>query len=238
MQDQTSETVDMKRRVSEDVASVKQAFSQRLREALTKPVTLVIAGLVFTLTIAAEYLISRVMDAIWEVDPPEEVVKLNSELHLASDELKKTSKDIASLVGRIDQSKIEDPQLREQLSGLDEKLFNLNELVVRTSSQTDKMATISEALREDWVRLKERAGQDIDTLPDIVLAVGEGAQLCNGLTPIGVTRIGSNWATVNLGGESKTMYSGARRTIGDDAWVDFIGPKNKKGLFKIHCSNS
>lgn len=47
MQDQTSETVDMKRRVSEDVASVKQAFSQRLREALTKPVTLVIAGLVF-----------------------------------------------------------------------------------------------------------------------------------------------------------------------------------------------
>ena len=96
----------------------------------------------------------------------------------------------------------------------------------------------SQRLREDWVRLKERAGQDIDTLPDIVLAVGEGAQLCNGLTPIGVTRIGNNWATVNLGGDSQTMYSGARRAIGDDAWVDFIGPKNKKGLFRIHCSNA
>lgn len=238
MQEQGSETAEVKQRVTADVANVKQAFSQRLRDALTKPVTLVIACLVFILTIGAEYLFSRIMDAIWEVDPPEEVVKLNSELHLASDELKKASRDIESLVGRINQSKIEDPQLREQLSGLDEKLFSLNELVVKTSAQTDKMATISEALREDWVRLKERAGQDIDTLPDIVLAVGEGAQLCNGLTPIGVTRIGNNWATVNLGGDSQTMYSGARRAIGDDAWVDFIGPKNKKGLFKIHCSNS
>lgn len=238
MQEQGSETAEVKQRVTADVANVKQAFSQRLRDALTKPVTLVIACLVFILTIGAEYLFSRIMDAIWEVDPPEEVVKLNSELHLASDELKKASRDIESLVGRINQSKIEDPQLREQLSGLDEKLFSLNELVVKTSAQTDKMATISEALREDWVRLKERAGQDIDTLPDIVLAVGEGAQLCNGLTPIGVTRIGNNWATVNLGGDSQTMYSGARRAIGDDAWIDLIGPKNRKGLFKIHCSNA
>ncbi|MGB5259502.1 MAG: hypothetical protein WBO34_03145 [Gammaproteobacteria bacterium] len=41
------------------------------------------------------------MDALWEVDPPEEVVKLNSELQLASDELKKASEDIPPLPARI-----------------------------------------------------------------------------------------------------------------------------------------
>jgi len=219
----------------EDAVVAKKDLLHRLSIALRKPVTHLIIGLTFTAAILAEYVISRAMDAIWEVQPPEEVLTLNSELHTASGELREASRELTTLAKRIDESKIEDPVLREQLSHLDKKLSGLNELVARTSDQTDKVAVISQALKEDWVRLKSREDRSIDGVPDLVLGNGEGVQLCNGLFSIGVNsaRQGLVWMTVAE--KAVHLKSGGRVLLDDKSYVDFIGSKSGKSLFKVHC---
>lgn len=232
---ETPEQPRARGKLSEDAAQVRKRFSQRFREALTRPVTLTIAAMVFILTIGAEYAFSRLMDAIWEVEPPEEITRLNTDVRAASDELKQASQDIAALLGRIDPDSISDPALSDQLSQLDQKLLGLNELVSRTSRQTEKVAAISESLRQDWLRLQEQRSNAIDSVPDLMLAVGEGAQLCNGLAAIGVTQLGSNWVQGRVRDRNYSLSSGARQPLGEDAWVDFIGARHGQALFKVHC---
>jgi len=226
-----------KAELPKDESLTKKSFAERFKEALSKPVTLVIAALVFLSTISAEYVFSRVMDAIWEVEPSEEVIKLNTELQSTSGQLKSASKDLEHLILRIDQSKVEDPKLRDQLGQLDKKLVNLNELVKNASQKTDKVATISEALQDDWKRLKNKSDGNIDSLPDLTLGKGEGVQLCGGLASLGVTHLQNGNVWVTIVNKKKTLSTGARVALDDKSYVDYIGTKNKKALFKVNCGN-
>lgn len=237
VQDNQKPTSSVKEAISQDAAIAKKNLAQRFREALTKPVTFMIAGLVFLFTIGAEYVFSRTMDALWEVEPPEEIVKLNTELQSSSGQLKETSRELEKLLSKIDTSRIEDPKLRAQLEQLDGKLLSLNELVKKTSEKTDKVATISESLQQDWSRVKSKSDGWIDGVPDLVLGIGEGVQLCDGLSTIGITQIQQGRVWLSLASKKKNLSSGSRMQLNDQAYVDFIGTKNNKALFKVHCEN-
>jgi len=49
-----------------------------------------------------------------------------------------------------------------QLAELQQRLVGLTDLVQKTSKQTDKVANISQALREDWQRVQERTEGRVD----------------------------------------------------------------------------
>ncbi|MEZ5490163.1 MAG: hypothetical protein R3F50_07570 [Gammaproteobacteria bacterium] len=47
--------------------------------------------------------------------------------------------------------------------------MGLNQLVESTTSNTDKVATLSQTVQDDFVRLKSRSDGSIDSVPDLLL---------------------------------------------------------------------
>ena len=229
---------DDKSFITKDAEEAGKNLLERFRTAITKPITMTIAAAVFLLTLGVEYAFSRVLDALWEVEPPEEIVRLNSELQSSTGQLRETSEELQSLVSRIDTSSIEDPRLREQLEQLNQRLLGFGELIDSTSANTNRVATLSQTLQDDYVRLKERSDGDIDSVPDLVLGGGEAVMLCNGLTAFGVRQMQQGRVWFNVADRRDDVQSGSRIQIGEQAYLDFMGVREGQAMFKVNCEGA
>ncbi len=222
--------------VKDDAKATENEFIRNLREKFARPVNLVFAALGGFLVLVADYGVGRVMDAVWRVEPPEQVIKLNKELQNASGAIKGSADELKSLLNKINPAEVSDPVIKSQLGELEGKLGNLTQLVEKTSSQTDKVAAISEAPHQDWVRVRERSDKRVDGTPDLVLARGDGVQICEGLSPLGIAGMSTNGkALVKTEEHRLWVEPGQRISFKEDAHVDYMGLKDKKAQFKIHC---
>lgn len=113
--------------------------------------------------------------------------------------------------------------------------MGLNELVENTSSNTDRVATLSQTLQEDYVRLKSRFDGNIDGVPDLLLEIGEAVQLCNGTTSFGVRQFQRGRVWYDLANSRDDAAAGSRIPIGDQGYVDFIGIRDNQAMFKVNC---
>jgi|GEM_PF-3204184 len=232
---ENNRTEDSRSFLKKDAEEVGKSLIERIRTAITKPITMTIAAAVFVLTLGVEYGFSRIMDALWEVEPPEEIVRLNSELQSSTGQLRETSEDLQGLVSRIDTAAIEDPRLREQLEQLNQRLLGFSELVDSTSANSSRVATLSQTLQDDYVRLKERSDGNIDSVPDLMLSGGEAVMLCNGLTAFGVRQLQQGRVWYNVSDRRDDVVSGSRIQIGEQAYLDFMGVRDGQAMFKVNC---
>lgn len=224
--------------ISRDVEEAGKTLLERIRTAITRPITMTIAAVVFFLTLGIEYGFSRILDSMWEVEPPEEIVRLNNELQSSTGQLRATSEELQNIVSRIDSSTIEDPRLREQLQQLNERLLGFSELVDSTSANTSRVATLSQTLQEEYVRLRERSNGAIDSVPDLILGGGEAVMLCNGLTAFGVRQMQPGRVWFNVADRRDDAMSGSRIQIGENAYLDFMGVRDSQATFKVHCGGA
>ena len=138
------------------------------------------------LTVVVENLISRGMDTLWELEPPEEIVRLNKDLQASTSALNDSSKQLHELIASLSASTSGDDQLSAGLDELSTKLTEFDELLKQTSANTEKITTYSELLQQDYARLRSRSDGMIDGLPNLVLNPGEAVRLCGGSATFGI----------------------------------------------------
>jgi hypothetical protein len=221
-----------------DSAQSRPGFFQRFKTAIAKPITLFIAVLATILGVSFEYAFSRVLDTIWEAEPPEEIVRLNQDLQSSSDELKIASADLQSLISRVSLSTTDDPGIQAMLESLSERLSSLDGLITKASSNTEKAATLSKVLHDDYMRVKSISSGDIDGMPNLLLGVGEAVQVCNGLASFGISEIEEDGAIrYKLSEKSvRKTIAGNRIKISNNSHIDVLGIRNNQGMFKVACS--
>jgi hypothetical protein len=141
------------------------------------------------------------------------------------------------LISEIDLHAISDDQVRQQFENLQGRLAGLTDIVQRASEQTDKVAAISEALREDWERNRRLADGRIDGIPDLVLGAGEAVSVCGGVASVGVVRVTQEDGTAHVKANDWTYWvnPGQRVPLEGGATLGFIGLKDGIAHLKVQC---
>ena len=222
--------------IRHDARETRSELGGRIRETFSRPINLLFIAVGATLVFVIDYSAEKVMDALLGVQPPQ-VIELDEDLKTTSGELRQSASEIRALIADIDAQAITDVQLRAQFEGLQERLTGLTELVQRASVQTDKVAAISEALRDDWERNRRLADGRIDSVPDLVLAPGEAVTVCKGLASVGVVRITADNGTAHLKSNDWTymVNPGQRVPLDGGATLGFIGLKDGQAQMKVQC---
>jgi hypothetical protein len=142
-----------------------------------------------------------------------------------------------NLRAEIDSQGITDRRLRQQFEDLQTRMSGLTALVERASAQTDKIASISEALRVDWERNRRVSDGVIDSVPDLVLTAGEAVSVCNRLATIGVVRITADDGTAHLKTNDWTYWvnPGQRVPLEGGGTLSFIGLNDGAAHLKLQC---
>ncbi|UCG71387.1 MAG: hypothetical protein JSV45_08920 [Chromatiales bacterium] len=220
--------------IKEDALETREELSGKLRASWSRPVYLlfVIGGAI--LGLAINNVARRIVDSM--LDEPQ-VVQLDTDLQAASEELQESADEIKSLVADIEAKAAADPALKEEFAVLQGRLIGLTALVAKTSEQTEKVASISEALREDWQRNRRAADRKIDSVPDLVLGSGDAVRVCNGIASVGVTATDTNEGSVQLKVKDWTyqVKPAQRVPLEGGAAVDFIGLDGGNAKLQISC---
>ena len=220
--------------IKEDARETKEELGTRLRATWSRPVYLlfIIGGAAIGL--AVNNLARRFFDAMLE-EP--QVVRLDTDLQAASEELQESADEIKLLVAEIETRTAGDPALKSEFSVLQARLIGLTALVAKTSEQTEKVATISEALREDWKRNRQAVDRKIDSVPDLVLASGDAVRVCDGAATVGVIGTDAGDGTVQLKVKDWTyrVKPAQRVPLEGGASVDFIGLDGSNAQLQINC---
>ena len=223
--------------LKEDAKNIKLTFRENFRRTIRQPITQLIAVLGMLFVFGLDYAVGRILSAVWEVDPPEEVVKLNHNMKNASNEIHNISKKLVELGAQMKQTLSKDPKLNRQFEALNTQLEKLQSAVAQSSSAAEKMAILSESLRADWLRLKESSRGVVDGVPDVILKEGEAVQVCDSLSTLGfLLAYGSSARTMTVAG-SRYLEPGQRVFLDKEkgAYVDFIGLSGKQAKYKINC---
>jgi len=220
--------------IQEDVRETTHELSSKLRATWKRPVYLlfIIAGAAIALTV--NIVARRVINSM--LGEPQ-VVQLDSELQAASVELRESADEIKSLVEQIESRAAADPALKSEFAALQARLIGLTTLVQKTSAQTEKVAVISEALREDWQRNRQSADRRIDAVPDLVLNSGDAVRVCNGLASVGLigTDAADGSAQIKVKDWTYRMKPAQRVPLDGGAAVDFIGLDGDTARLQISC---
>lgn len=219
--------------ITEDARETKAELSSRIRATWSRPVYLVFIVGGALLGLAVNNLVRRAFDAM--LGKPQ-VVELDGDLQAASVELRASADEIKTLAGQIEARVAGNPALKTEFAALQARLSGLTALVEKTSAQTDKVAVISEALRQDWQR-NRKADRKIDAVPDLVLGSGEAVRVCNGLASVGVIATDSQAGSVQLKVKDWTyqVKPAQRVPLDGGASVDFIGLDGNNAQLQITC---
>ena len=220
--------------IREDARKTKEQLSSKVQATWKRPVYVLFVVVGAALGIAANNIARRVIDAMLEQP---QVVQLDSDLQAASEELQESAEEIKTLVEQIESLSTADPALKNEFASLQERLIGLTELVEKTSAQTEKVAVISEALREDWQRNRQSGNRRIDSVPDVVLASGDAVRVCNGLASIGVIATDSSDGSAQIKVKDWTyrVQPAQRVPLEGGAAVDFIGLDGDNAQLNVNC---
>ena len=220
--------------IKEDARKTTEEFSTKLRAQWNRPVYLVFVVVGAVVALAANHLMRRALNAV--LDEPQ-VVQLDSELQAVSAELKESADEIKSVVDDLGRRATSDPTLKKEFDGLQARLVGLMTLVEKTSAQTEKVAVISEALREDWERNQQVVDRKTNSVPDLVLGSGDAAGVCNGLATVGVIATDSSDGTVQIKVKDWTyrVKPAQQVPLAGGATVDFIGLEGDNAQLQISC---
>lgn len=222
--------------IKHDARETGSELGGKIRDVFSRPINLLFVAVGALLVFVIDYAAEKGMDSLLDVQPPQ-VIELDAELKTTSGELRQSASEIRALIADIDAQEITDVQLRTQFENLQERLSGLTELVQRASTQTDKVAAISEALKADWERNRRLADGRIDGVPDLVLASGEAVAVCNGLASVGVVRVTADDGTAHLKANDWTymVNPGQRVPLEGGATLGFIGLKDGQAQMKVQC---
>lgn len=223
--------------IKHDARETKSELGDRIRDTFSRPINLLFVAVGAMLVFVIDYGAEKAMDALFDSEPPQ-VIQLDANLKSTSGELRQSASEIRALISSIDAQSITDLQLRGQFEDLQGRLSGLTELVQRASAQTDKVAAISEALRQDWERNRRRSDGRIDGVPDLVLGGGEAVSVCSGSASIGVVRVTAEDGTAHLKTNDWTYWvnPGQRVPLQGGGTLEFIGLKDEKAQLKVQCA--
>lgn len=222
--------------IKRDAKETGSELGGRIRNTFSRPINLLFVAFGAVLVFVIDYAAEKVIDALLQEEPPQ-VVQLDEDLKSASGELRQSASEIRKLIADIDAQSITDVQLRSQFEDLQSRLSGLTELVQRASAQTDKVAAISEALRQDWERNRRLSEKRIDGVPDLILGSGEAVSVCNGQASVGVIRVTEGDGTAHLKTNDWTYWvnPGQRVPLAGGATLGFIGLKDGQAQMTVHC---
>jgi methyl-accepting chemotaxis protein len=223
--------------IRNDAKETQFELGRKTREILSRPINLLLVAFGALLLFVIDYAAEKTMDTLLDNEPPQ-IAMLDNELRATNDELRKSASEIRTLISSIDSQSITDTQLRQQFDDLQSRLSGLTEIVERASAQTDKVAAISEALRQQWERNRRVADGRIDGVPDLVLAAGEAVSVCSGLATIGVIRVTAEDGTATLKTNDWTYWvnPGQRVPLMGGGTLGFIGLKDGNVQMKVQCA--
>jgi len=220
--------------IKEDARETGKQLGTKLRATWSRPVYLLFVILGAAIGLAANQIMRRVLDSMLQ-EP--QVVQLDSELQAASTELQASAEEIKSLVADLGRRAVADPAMKQEFDVLQARLIGLTVLVAKASAQTEKVAVISEALREDWQRNKQIVDRKIDSVPDLVLGSGDAVRVCNGLASVGVlaTDPTAGTAQVKVKDWTYLMKPAQQVPLAGGAWIDFIGLDGDNAQLQVGC---
>lgn len=236
---ETSEETERRRLrdlIKEDARETRSQLGSSVHRTLSRPINLLFVVIGATLVFVIDYAAEKAMDAML-IDQPLQVAQLDAELKSTSAELKQSAVEIRSLIANIDPQSIADKQLRQRFEDLQARMSGLTSLVERASAQTDKIASISEALRADWERNRRVSDGRIDSVPDLVLTTGEAVSVCDRLATVGVVRITTDDGTAHLKTNDWTYWvnPGQRVPLEGGGTLSFIGLNDGAAHLKLEC---
>jgi hypothetical protein len=222
--------------IREDAQQTRSQLGDRIRDTLSRPINLLFVAVGAILVFGIDYAAEKAVDAMLDIDPPQ-VVQLDTDLKSASAELQQSANEIRAMISEIDLQTITDEGVRQQFESLQSRLTGLTEIVERASAQTDKVAAISEALREDWERNRRLADGRVDSIPDLVLGAGEAVSVCSGMASVGVVKVTEADGTAHVKANDWTYWvnPGQRVPLEGGATLGFIGLKEGVAQMKVQC---
>lgn len=220
--------------IRRDARETKKQLGTKLRATRSRPVYLVFGIVGAAIGLVANQFMEHVLDSMLE-EP--QVVQLDSELQAASTELQESADEIKSLVADLGRRAAADPALKQEFDVLQARLIGLTTLVAITAAQTEKVAVISQALREDWQRNRQIVDRKIDSVPDMVLGSGDAVRVCNGLASVGVIATDPTAGTVQVKVKDWTyLVKPAQQVpLAGGAWIDFIGLDGDNAQLQVGC---
>lgn len=220
--------------IRDDARKTTKELGARLRDKWNRPVYLVFIVVGATVGLAANHLMRRVLNAM--LDEPQ-VVQLDSDLQMVSAELQESADEIKSVVADLGRRAAADPTLKKEFEVLQARLIGLTTLVEKTSAQTEKVAVISEALREDWQRNQQVVDRKLNSVPDLVLGNGDAVSVCNGLATVGIISSDPSTGTVQIKVKDWTyrVKPAQQVPLAGGATVDFIGLEGNNAQLQISC---
>lgn len=222
--------------VKQDAQATRSELGARIRDIVSRPVNLIFVAVGALLVVGINYATEKAIDAMLGDDPPQ-VVQLDAELKSASADLQRSAGEIRALISEIDVAAWSDDQVREHFQDLQQRLSGLTEIVQRASAQTDKVAAISEALRQDWERNRRSSDGRIDGVPDLVLGAGEALSVCRGAATVGVIGVTPDDGTARVKTNDWTYWvnPGQRVPLEGGGVLGFIGLKDDKAQMTVQC---
>lgn len=213
------------------------------RTASTPLVKWVGSGMLVLLGASFDYGYSRVADYFWEPEPPAELVRLNQDLASTSVKLESASSRLTEILAQLRSSSSNDPVLNERLDQLKELLEGFSGFLEDASATTARAAANSQLVIDDLDRMKVLSDGSIDGMPNLLLSVGDGVNLCDGEISFGVTRFsGRNPTNVvtKINGNTREFEAGERRDFGrsKEGHVDYMGRQDSIAKFKVNCASN
>ena len=211
----------------------------RLKATIKQPQVIIFSGISVLFALSLEYGFSRAMDTLWEPETPEEVIRLNNSLQVASKEITDASQQITLLAKNIKRTSTDDPELKKQLVQLADQLNSLNAAVSQTSVSAGKFELLTDSMKSDWARINASSDGKVDAIPDVILAAGDGVQVCNGLSPLGFTRYELDYAKISTIKGNSHVRPGKRIVIDKEtgAYIDYLGITNDLAKFMVNCGS-
>lgn len=218
----------------QDARETGEELGSKIRATTRRPVYFLLVVLGTVIGLAANNVVRRVVDRM--MGPPQ-VVELDDDLQVASEELRESADEIKTLVTQIESRVAANPDLEREFADLQARLGSLTALMAQTSAQTQKVAVISQALREDWQRNRQVVDRKIDSVPDLVLDSGDAVRVCNGLAAVGLlaTDAGDGSAQIKVKDWTYRVQPAQRVPLEGGAAIDFIGLDGASARLKISC---